>query len=204
MKHFKNFIYEGAWGYDPEQNDSALDYRGDLNLKILEIIYDEGYKKVHGGAFDSDEEVPNLDGNDAWDVISSIEYFFEKCTSLFDLSIKDKPEYEKYYYWWRLEEIKHKNIVELYSDALSKCANDQNFIDSWKEPNKMKKSLEKRANLLKKYSNLRDEYFQNNLKKDKQRIEATIQHIKKPENTMVAFGKKEGWTCLEIEDKDKE
>ena len=75
MRNLEEYIInEGAWGYDPEQNDSALDYRGDLNLKILEVIYDEGFKKVHGGAFEEGEEIPNLDGNDAWDVISSIEY----------------------------------------------------------------------------------------------------------------------------------
>ena len=180
MKKFSEIINEGAWGYDPEQNDSALDYRGDLNLKILEVIYDEGFKKVHGGAFEEGEEILNLDGNDAWDVISSIEYFFEKCTGLFDLNMDKLPEYEKYYYWWRLKDLKKKDIIELYSDALSKCGSDKNFISSWSEPEKMKKSLEKRASILKRYIELRDSYFKKQLENDKKRAESTIKFIKNP------------------------
>lgn len=181
MRNLEEYIInEGAWGYEPEQNDSALDYRSDLNLKMLEIIYDEGFKKVHGGAFEEGEEVPNLDGNDAWDVISSIEHFFEKCTEIFDLNIKDEPEYEKYYYWWRLKDIKKKDIVELYSDALSKCGSDKSFISSWSDPEKMQKSLEKRTSILKRYISLRDSYFKKQLDNDKKRAESTIKLIKDP------------------------
>ena len=180
MKKFSEIINEGAWGYEPEQNDSALDYRGDLNLKVLEVIYDEGFKKVHGGEFEEGEDIPKLDGNDAWDVISSIEHFFEKCTEMFDLNTKDQPEYEKYYYWWRLKDIKKKDIVELYSDALSKCASDKSFISSWSEPEKMQKSLEKRASILKRYISLRDGYFKKQLDNDKKRAESTIKFIKNP------------------------
>ena len=180
MKKFSEIINEGAWGYEPEQNDSALDYRGDLNLKVLEVIYDEGFKKVHGGEFEEGEDIPKLDGNDAWDVISSIEHFFEKCTEMFDLNTKDQPEYEKYYYWWRLKDIKKKDIVELYSDALSKCASDKSFISSWSEPEKMQKSLEKRASILKRYISLRDGYFKKQLDTDKKRAESTIKFIKNP------------------------
>ena len=57
MKNLEEYINEGAWGYEPCQNDSALDYRADLNLRMLEVIYDECFKKVHGGAFEEGEEV---------------------------------------------------------------------------------------------------------------------------------------------------
>ena len=178
MKNLEEFINEGAWGYEPEQNDSALDYRADLNMKMLETIYDECFKKVHGGAFEEGEEVPKLDGNDAWDVISSIEHFFEKCTEMFDLNIKGEPEYEKYYYWWRLKDLKKKDIVDLYSDALSKCSADKQFINGWSEPEKMQKSLEKRASILKRYISLRDGYFKKELERDKKRAESTIKFVK--------------------------
>ena len=41
MKNIKDFILEGAWGYEPDQNDSTLDLRGNIFLSICELIYDK-------------------------------------------------------------------------------------------------------------------------------------------------------------------
>ena len=45
MKKLSEYIIEeGAWGYDPDQNDSVLDLRGTMNMKIAETIYDECFQ----------------------------------------------------------------------------------------------------------------------------------------------------------------
>lgn len=171
MKQLSNLILEGSWGYEPDQGDSVLDLRGDIIEKLLEKIYDECFKRV----WSNDEDIA-ISGNSCWDVVGTIEYFFEKCTYLFDIGGRDDdPDYEKYYYWWALENKKHKNIIELYKEAISRCARDKEFIDSWKEPEKMKASIKKRFEILKKYSNYRDEYFRKELDLDKKRVDDVIE-----------------------------
>ena len=195
MKSLIEYITEGAWGYDPQQSDAVLDLRSEMIIKMIESVYDECFKMIWGGAFEEGEEIPKLNGNSAWEVVGTIEYFFEKCSALYDIHIeKGNPEYEKYYYWWKLKENHKKDIIDLYSEAISKCASDEEFINSWKEPEEMRKSLKKRAAILKKYSKFRDDYFKHQIELDKQRTDATIQHIKNP-NSTVAYGK-EGWVCL--------
>ena len=41
MKSLQEFITEGAWGYEPDQNDGTLDLRGDIFGAICELIYDK-------------------------------------------------------------------------------------------------------------------------------------------------------------------
>ena len=60
----------------------------------------------------------------------------------------------------------------------------------------MKKSLKKRADILKKYAKLRDDYFQSKLKNEKDRATATAQQVKNPDKKSVACGK-EGWIAIE-------
>jgi hypothetical protein len=136
MRDLKEYMFEGAWGYDPQQTDSALDLRAEINMTILETIYDECFKRVW-----SNSEGIDLDGNSAWEAIAQIEYFFEKCANLFDIHNEKDPEYERYYYWWRLKKDKKKDIVDLYSEVIQRCASDDEFINSWKEPDKMRKAL---------------------------------------------------------------
>lgn len=175
MKKFSDFIIEeGAWGYDPDQNDGVLDLRGDMNLKIAEMIYDECFKRVW-----SNDEGISIDGNTCWCVVGTIEYFFEKCKALFEIS-NDEPEYEKYYYWWRLKELKQKDIVDLYSEAISRCNGDAEFIKSWKEPEQMKESLKKRTEILKRYADMRDAYLKKQISNDKHRVDDTINKVNDP------------------------
>lgn len=176
MKKLSEYIIEeGAWGYDPDQNDSVLDMRGDMNLKIAEMIYDECFKRVW-----SNDEGISIDGNSCWDVVGTIEYFFEKCKSLFEIGNDDEPEYKKYYYWWRLKELKQKDIVDLYSEAISRCNGDGEFIKSWKEPEQMKESLKKRTEILKIYADMRDTYLKKQISNDKHRVDDTINKVNDP------------------------
>ena len=198
MRDLKEYMFEGAWGYDPQQTDSALDLRAGINMSILETIYDECFKRVW-----SNSEGIDLDGNSAWEAIAQIEYFFEKCTNLFDIHNEKDPEYEKYYYWWRLKKDKKKDIVDLYSEAIQRCASDDEFINSWKEPDKMRKALTERGKILKKYAKLRDDYFKHELELDKQRTDATIKFVKDPNHKTIAYGK-EGWCVVGFDDKTPE
>ena len=161
------------------------------NMSILETIYDECFKRIW-----SNSENINIDGNSAWEAIAQIEHFFEKCAEFWSHGDND-PEYEKYYYWWRLKEDKKKDIIDLYSEAIERCATDEEFINSWKEPDNMKKSLSKRADNLKKYAKLRDEYFNHEAKLDKQKVDATVKFIKDPKNKTVAYGKN-GWAVIGV------
>lgn len=176
MKKLSEYIIEeGAWGYDPDQNDSVLDLRGTMNMKIAETIYDECFKRVW-----SNDEGISISGNTCWDVVGTIEYFFEKCKYLFEIGNDDEPEYERYYYWWRLKDRKQKDIVDLYSEAISRCNGDKEFIDSWKEPEKMKESLKKRSEILKKYADMRDAYFKKQISNDRHRVDDTINKVNDP------------------------
>jgi hypothetical protein len=198
MRDLKEYMFEGAWGYDPQQTDSALDLRAEINMTILETIYDECFKRVW-----SNSEGIDLDGNSAWEAIAQIEYFFEKCANLFDIRSNKDPEYERYYYWWRLKRDKKKDIVDLYSEAIQRCASDDEFINSWKEPDKMRKALTERGKILKKYAKLRDDYFKHELELDKQRTDATVKFVKDPNHKTIAYGK-EGWCVVGFDDKTPE
>lgn len=199
MKTFNDLIIEGAWGYDPLQNDGVLDLKSDIITGILEYIYDECFKLIWGGSFEEGDDIPALDGNSAWEVVGIVEYMLEKTIPMNDCYRSDKdPEYEKYYYWWRLKRDKKKDIIDLYSEAIQKCASDEKFINSWSEPESMKKSLKERGNILKKYADLRDQYFQHELDIEKDRVKATIDHVKNP-NSIICYGKgkngKMTWHC---------
>lgn len=176
MKKLSDFIIEeGAWGYEPDQCDGCLDSKGDMNLKITEMIYDECFKRVW-----SNDEGISIDGNSCWGVICVIEHFFEKCKYLFEIGNDDEPEYERYYYWWVLKDRKQKDIVDLYSEAISRCNSDKEFIDSWNEPEKMKESLKKRSEILKKYADMRDAYFKKQISNDRHRVDDTINKVNDP------------------------
>ena len=179
----ETIIEEGAWGYEPGQSDGCLDLKGDMNLKIAETIYDECFKRVW-----SNDEGISVDGNSCWEVICLIEHFFEKCKYLFEIGNDDEPECERYYYWWRLKDRKQKDIVDLYSDAITKCNGDEKWIKEWSEPEKMKESLKKRADILKRYSDLRDSHFKKKLTKDRHRIDVTIKTVKDPNYSLTVKG----------------
>lgn len=180
----EHILEEGAWGYDPQQNDSVLDLRGDLHLKILELIYDECHKRIWGGEYGPDEEPIKVDGNSRWDVIGTIEFFFERCTLLDDLCNDEanKNSYDKYYYWWKLKQDKKKDIIELYSDAIFHLSGDKDFIKDWKEPEKMKQSLVVRAEKLKKYAALRDAYFKKQLDNEHERVLDAVNAAENPDS----------------------
>ena len=152
---------EGSWGYEPDQNDGTLDLRSDIFFGMCELVYDK---------------CSDLgDTSIAWEELGAIEFFFEQFSKIEDFGLGDK-EFEKYYYWWRLmDEKKTKNIVALYEKLLNMCKKDEDWINDWKEPDKMRKSLEDREEVLNKWKKLlsdRTEYEKeierkrNTMKKD--------------------------------------
>lgn len=160
MKTLEEFINEGSWGYEPNDNDGALDLRGDIFKDICKLIYD----KCNKNPYESDEF-----GTDyAWEALGNIEHFFEEVTKMEGFSLGDKNDSDKYYYWFRLIDKEHKNIFELYDKLLNKCINDKKWIDDWKDPDKMYKSLEKRKKISEKYDKLMKDHIK---KKEKVKLQ---------------------------------
>lgn len=146
MKNIKDFILEGAWGYEPDQNDSTLDLRGDIFFSICELIYDK---------CNDASEHKKWGTEYSWNAIGNIEYFFEELTKMKEFQCGDENEFDKYYYWFRLiDKKKTKNIIDLYERLLNRCKKDEKWINDWKEPEKMRDSLEKRAKNLERYKKL--------------------------------------------------
>lgn len=145
MKALEEFINEGSWGYEPNDGDAPLDLRGDLYREICELIYDkcEEYSKDTGCA---------------WAALGNIEHFFEEVTKMEGFKLDSKYKSDKYYYWFRLLEKDHKNIFELYDKLLNQCIGDEKWIEDWEEPDKIRKSLERRKKISEKYGKLMEEY----------------------------------------------
>lgn len=163
MKPLYQYLTEGAWGYKPDQNDGTLDLRGNIFCAMCEMVYDMCSKNPYNKDFATDH---------AWESIGAIEYFFEEFAKMDDFGIGDK-EFDKYYYWWRLAEIKKsKNIVDLYETLLNKCVNDEEWISGWKEPMKIRESLEKRRQVLKRWRTLIEE--RENYQEYLKRIPSTV------------------------------
>ncbi len=147
MKNIKDYILEGSWGYEPDQNDGTLDLRGDTWLSICELIYDK-CNETHN-KFKTDF---------AWESLGNIEFFFEVLSETKEFGLNDEHEFNKYYYWWRLiDKKKNKNIIDLYKKLLNQCKSDKKWIEDWKEPEKMQASLEKRELVLQRYEQLFEE-----------------------------------------------
>jgi hypothetical protein len=163
MKSLYQYLTEGAWGYEPDQNDGTLDLRGNIFSAMCEMVYDMCSKNPYSKDFATDH---------AWESLGAIEYFFEEITKMDDFGVGDK-EFDKYYYWWRLIELKQKNIVELYEKLLNTCVNDEKWISGWKEPEKMRESLEKRKNVLNHWKTLITEYkdYQEYLERTRQMVD---------------------------------
>ena len=146
MKNLNEFINEGSWGYEPNEGDAPLDLRGDLYKEICELIYDkcESYSKDTGCA---------------WAALGNIEHFFEEVTKMEGFPLGDKNDSDKYYYWFRLIDKDHKNIFELYDKLLNQCVGDEKWIEDWEDPDKMRKSLEKRKKISEKYDKLMKDHI---------------------------------------------
>ena len=140
MRKLGEILNEGSWGYEPDQNDGTLDLRGDIFFAICELVYDK---------------CSDLgDTSIAWEELGAIEFFFEQFSKIEDFGLGDE-KFDQYYYWWRLmDKKKTKNIVALYERLLNMCKKDEKWINDWKEPDKMRKSLEDREEVLNKWKKL--------------------------------------------------
>ena len=92
-------------------------------------------------------------GGEYWDIIGIIEHFFEGLPDI-DETFGDDKGQERYYVWWNLITKKKKNIIKLYKDAVTYCANSKVWQDAWDKPDKIKKSAEKRLKTVAKYEKL--------------------------------------------------
>ena len=158
-KFSSTHLNEGAWGYEPDQNDGALDLRGDIFRAICKLVYEKCEEGLHKGT------------DYSWEALGNVEFFFESLSDIPDFGIGDK-DFEKYYYWWRLNDLDKKNIVELYGKLLKQCKSDKKWISGWSEPEKMEKSLKKREKNFEKYQKLLDARTAYEKKMDKERESA--------------------------------
>ena len=139
-----NILNEGSWGYEPNEGDAGLDYIGETNDSICELIYDNCERILSGHRLNSQK---------AWNVIAVIEHFFDKIPDLNTIGNNRNPYY-KYYSWWKLNQDKGKDIIDLYRQCIEMCENDQ-WYNQWDSPEKMKESLQKRRENLNRYLKLR-------------------------------------------------
>ena len=174
MKNLNEFINEGAWGYEPDQNDGTLDLRGDIFFCICELVYD----KCNKNHYDS----KRFETDYAWEALGNIEYFIEEATKMGDFPLGDKNDSDKYYYWFRLLDKGKKNIFELYDRLLAKCVNDEEWIENWKEPDKMRKSLDKRKKVSERYAKL----MQDHIKKE-EKVKLQQNTAKQAEESQIKF-----------------
>ena len=171
MKNLNEFINEGSWGYEPNEGDAPLDLRGDLYREICGLIYDkcESYSKDTGCA---------------WAALGNIEHFFEEVTKMEGFPLGDKNDSDKYYYWFRLIDKDHKNIFELYDKLLNQCVEDEKWIEDWKDPDKMRKSLEKRKKINEKYDKIMKDHIK---KEEKAKLQQNT--AKQAEVSQINFSK---------------
>lgn len=169
MKRLADFLLEGSWGYEPDQNDSTLDLMGDITMDICELVFDRCRKN-------------RSDADSCWHALGNIEYFFEELAKMSDFPCGDEP-FNKYYYWWRLVDKKNKNIVSLYNDLLQVCENDNDWISEWKEPDKMMESLRKRREISETYQKLFNDRQEYEAELDRQRKDRELDATPDAENT---------------------
>lgn len=164
----KTMLTEGSWGYEPTQSDSYGDTNWVTLKKIAEMIYDDcekGINRYNGTKHEYFDK-----GMSCWDSIGIIENFFESLASI-DSTYKNKKGHEKYYVWWALLRDEKKSIVGLYKKCVDYCANNEKWIEGWKEPDKMRKSLKKRQQILKKYEQYLIDEYNEELKHENWRVE---------------------------------
>ena len=139
-----NILNEGSWGYEPNEGDAGLDYIGETNDSICELIYDNCERILSGHKLNSQK---------AWNVIAVIEHFFDKIPDLNTIGNNRNPYY-KYYSWWKLNQDKGKDIIDLYRQCIEMCENEE-WYNQWDSPEKMEESLQKRRENLNRYLKLR-------------------------------------------------
>lgn len=147
---FNSVLNEGSWGYDPNDGDGPLDMRFEINLSTFEQIYDLCKKTL-------DDAKKQHESSWAWDVVGQIEYFFDRATSLDNLADEPDKKFEKYDFWWKLQDRKKKDILELYKEALDICEKDKHWINSWREPKRMITSLKRRHRFLDKMLKIKEQ-----------------------------------------------
>ena len=128
----KKHLNEGAWGYQPLENDSVLDIRDKLIKENNEKFLKEIKRLVKGSS------------NDAW-------YAIGLCQFLIDLHIKMDIQ-------WALEK---DEIFEVYEIALRKV-DDETWFNTWANPEEIRDSVIQQKEELKRYRRIFKSILSNN------------------------------------------
>lgn len=113
----KKNLTEGAWGYDILDNDSALDHQSEFAGISLNVLCSKVLESMKDDF---------MDRQNLWANIGVLVDFLKK--------YKDDEI--------QLDE-KYTYAINLTKNALRQLFNDENFINSWSEPKKIKSSLKK-------------------------------------------------------------
>lgn len=114
---FQNTLEEGAWGYDILDNDSALDYQSEFAEISLNVLCSKVYESM-SGAFSDPQEL--------WAHIGVLVDFLKKYKDD-EIQVTDKYTY----------------AIELAKNAVRMLFQNDDFVNSWSEPKKIKSSLKK-------------------------------------------------------------
>lgn len=153
MKSLKE-LCEGAWGYEPNQNDGTLDLRCVIWRDICEAVYDKckSYITVK-------KNTPEWDlASWAWEALGGLEYFIDAFTKCDDFGLGTQHEFDRYYYWFKMREDEKKDVFDLYEKCLIICEDCEKWINDWKEPEAMRQSLEHRRAILETWKRLITEH----------------------------------------------
>ena len=111
MKELKDFIIEGAWGYEPSASDSAMD--------LIDKFKDD-YVNYLGNKLSIAK-----DAQTSYDFIALVERW---AAGLEPLGIY-------------LNDSKIKNYVKAYQKAVKQCLADKKWLDTWNDPSAVRKEL---------------------------------------------------------------
>jgi hypothetical protein len=170
MKSLKQ-LCEGAWGYEPDQNDGTLDLRYVIWGDICEAVYDKckSYITVKKNTHDWDL------ASWSWEALGALEYFIDAFPICDGFSLGTEKEYDRYYYWYRMIDNTGKDIFSLYEKCLTICENCDKWIKDWHDPEAMRQSLEHRRAILETWKSLYSEYVAHErILKQKMDLKGTI------------------------------
>ena len=153
MKSLKE-LCEGAWGYEPDQNDGTLDLRSEIWRKLCEIVYDRCNKYITVKKNTLDWDLASW----SWEALGALEYFIDAFPNCDGFSLGTEKEYYRYYDWYRMIDDTGKDIFSLYEKCLNICENCEKWINDWKDPEAMRQSLEHRRAILETWKRLYSEY----------------------------------------------
>lgn len=124
-------LTEGSWGYELNQNDGTLD---EINR-----WYRQGFEMLRHSAEDT------KDGNDAWHRLGLVMHVIKSIADS-----KDQGSFEPSLI------LKDYDLFETCYRLLEECGKDEKWLNSWKDPSKLRQSLKKVKTMIAKYQKIID------------------------------------------------